>query len=213
MKRSVLMAVALMVLNLAVLQIASAHAEVDKCTPSDGATVASAPAQVVCVMTEEIDPKRSALVVLDASGAQVDKNDSKVDLNDPNRKTLVVSLDPAKIKNGVFTVKWNAVTPDDNGASNGSFKFTIGVAAPVGQATAAVAATPLITPTVAVTRTVAAPAAPTTLPTSTAAPAATPATLPATGASIDGNLYLTALGGLLALGALVLGFATRRRPR
>src|SRR5919202_6438188 len=109
--------------------IISAHAEIDHCTPAEGSTVATAPSQVVCVMTEEIDTKQSTMSVFDASNTQVDKKDAHVDLNDPDHKTLLVSLDTSAIKNGIYTVKWHTVTPDDNGVTDGSFQFIVGSAA------------------------------------------------------------------------------------
>jgi methionine-rich copper-binding protein CopC len=126
MKRIFFVASAATSLALAAFGIASAHAELDHCTPAVTSTVASAPAQIVCVYSEEIDTKRSTMSVWDAAGNQVDKKDAHVDLNDPNHQTLVVSLDTSKTPNGLYTVQWRTVTPDDNGLSFGSWQFVIG---------------------------------------------------------------------------------------
>src|SRR5512137_2554002 len=123
---SVLVAAAL---SLMALQVAFAHAQIDHCTPAVGSTVAQAPGQVVCVMTEEIDTKLSTLSVWDADGNQVDKRDAHVDLNDADHKTLLVSVNTAQVTNGVLTVKYHTVTPDDGGITDGTFQFVVGSAA------------------------------------------------------------------------------------
>lgn len=115
-------------LLLALASVAYAHAVIDTCTPVPGSTITSAPDKLVCIMTEEVAPRVSMLQVFDASNNEVDKGDSVLDTNDPDRKTLVVSLDTSKMPAGVYTVKWAAVTPDDNGHTDGSFQFTIGAA-------------------------------------------------------------------------------------
>lgn len=128
MKRKMLFGVLAVLLALGALGVALAHAKVDHCTPEAGSTVSAAPTEVVCVMTEEIDTKLSTMAVTDASGAQVDKKDAHVDLDDPDRKTLVASLDSAMVKDGIYTVKWHVVTPDDEGVSDGTFQFIVGSA-------------------------------------------------------------------------------------
>jgi methionine-rich copper-binding protein CopC len=128
MKRLVLVAIFALALSLSALQVAFAHAQIDHCTPAAGSTVAQSPDQVICVMTEEIDTKLSTLTVWDAGGSQVDKKDARVDLNDPDHKTLMVSLDTAKVTNGLLTVKYHTVTPDDGGVTDGTFQFIVGSA-------------------------------------------------------------------------------------
>jgi LPXTG-motif cell wall-anchored protein len=187
MKRVIPVSVLALVLSLSVLQIAFAHAKIDHCTPATGATVAQAPGQVVCVMTEEIDTKLSTMSVWDASGNQVDKKDAHVDLNDPDHKTLLASLDPAAMNNGIYTVKYHTVTPDDNGITDGTFQFIVGSAA----------ATPA--PVTAVESGGAAPDA-----------SATPAALPQTGRSEANIGLIVSLLGLAVVGG---GLAIRRFTR
>jgi LPXTG-motif cell wall-anchored protein len=164
MKRVVLVTILALALSLSVLQVAFAHAKIDHCTPAVGSTVAQAPGQVVCVMTEEIDTKLSTLSVWDASGIQVDKQDAHVDLNDADHKMLLVSLDTAKVTNGLLTVKYHTVTPDDGGITDGTFQFVVGSAAATpAPVTAAQSQGPTPTPQAAAAAPVA-QAAPTTLP-------------------------------------------------
>lgn len=205
LKRVLLVAGLAAALALGVFGVVSAHAKIDHCTPDGGATVATAPAQVVCVMTEEIDTKLSTLSVTDANGASVDKKDAHVDLDDPDRKTLVVSLDSTLIKDGIYSVKWHVVTPDDNATSDGTFQFIVGSAAvtphpttqilqgessgtPGAETTGTPAASETITATVGVVVT----------PMETVA-ATTPATTPTPSAGATGNTaaasYCTDNGG------------------
>jgi methionine-rich copper-binding protein CopC len=218
MKRVMLIFVLVAALSLGVFQVALAHAKLDHCTPAVDATVAQVPGQVVCVMSEEIDTKLSTLSVWDAGGVQVDKRDAHVDLNDPDHKTLIVSLDPAGMKDGIYTVKYHTVTPDDGGVTDGTFQFVAGSAAtsaqpPLGTSSQALTST-VVTSTVVVTPTVAptpapAPSAQPPLGTPALAPQPTPAALPPTGGSQAAAGWMVGLG-LLGL-ALAGGGAVIRR--
>ena len=190
------------VLSLGALQVAFAHAKLDHCTPAVGATVAQVPGQVVCVMSEEIDTKFSTISVWDANGVQVDKKDAHVDLNDPDHKTLIVSLDPSSMKDGVYTVRYHTVTPDDGGVTDGTFQFVAGGAATT--STQALTST-VVTSTLAVTPTVAPTPAPAT-------PQPTPAALPPTGGSQAAIGLMIGLG-LLGLAMAGSGMAIRRFTR
>jgi methionine-rich copper-binding protein CopC len=206
MKRIMLVFILVTALSLGIFQVAFAHAKIDHCTPAVDATVAQAPAQVVCVMSEEIDTKLSTLSVWDAGGNQVDKKDAHVDLNDPDHKTLVVSLDPSSMKDGVYTVKYHTVTPDDGGVTDGTFQFVAG--------SAAVTSTQTLTSSV-VTSTMAMPSTPAPTPAPvepTPAPQPTPAALPPTGES---QSYIGLMVGLGLLGLAVAGsgLAIRRFTR
>lgn len=106
--------------------LAQAHAQILSCTPGIGETVAKAPDMVTCKTSEAMDPKGSSLSVVDATGMMVDKGDSKVDLNDPDRVTIAVSLDTAMVKDGVYTVKWKTLSAADNDSAEGAFQFAVG---------------------------------------------------------------------------------------
>ncbi len=108
------------------LSVAQAHAEISSCTPEMNSTVETAPDKVVCKTSEAMNPDGSSLSVFDASGMQVDKKDSAVDLNDADRVTISVSLDTAMVKDGVYTVKWKTVSAADGDDASGEFKFTVG---------------------------------------------------------------------------------------
>lgn len=125
MKKIIALLGAMLVL-LALSATAMAHAEMKSCTPAINGTVETAPDKVVCTASEAMDPKGSSLAVFDAMGMQVDKKDSAVDLNDPDRVTISVSLDTAMIKDGEYTVKWTTLSAADGDEAKGEFKFTVG---------------------------------------------------------------------------------------
>lgn len=106
--------------------LAQAHAELKECTPAIDGTVATAPEKLTCETSQAMKAEGSSLQVFDANGVQVDKGDSAVDLNDPERTIISVSLDTAKMKDGVYTVKWTTVSADDSDQATGEFNFTVG---------------------------------------------------------------------------------------
>jgi copper transport protein len=128
MRRVVFALTLALIMAWVAVQIALAHATPEHCLPGVSSTVAQAPTQVVCMMSRRIDGQLSTMSVWDASGNQVDKKDARLVPNDPDQKTLVVSLDPDKVKDGIYTVKWHTFTPDDNGVVNGMFQFVVGSA-------------------------------------------------------------------------------------
>jgi copper resistance protein C len=102
-----------------------AHAEFDHSNPAPNATVPTAPAIVEAWFTEDLDSNGTMLAVFGPDGAQVDKGDSAVDLNDPLRRHATVSLNEG-LGPGVYTVKWTSVSSIDGDTAKGSFTFTIG---------------------------------------------------------------------------------------
>ncbi len=136
-------------------QFVSAHAFIDHCTPAVGAMVTQIPPQVRCVFTDAIDPRQTVITVTDANTTLVSNLDLKGDLTDPNGMTVIETLNPAKMTNGVYTVQWSTVAQDGH-MTDGQWQFSI--ALPV---------TPTLVPT----------AAPTS---SSGVPVATPTPIPAT---------------------------------
>jgi methionine-rich copper-binding protein CopC len=103
---------------------ASAHAEIESCQPPINGSVELPPDKIVCTTTESMDGKRSSLRVFDSAGAQVDKSDSQVRAGD--NRIISISLDAAKIRDGVYTIKWKTLSADDGDEAGGEFKFTVG---------------------------------------------------------------------------------------
>lgn len=124
---------------VALAPVALAHAEIKECTPPIGGAVTTAPDRLTCTASQGMDAKGSSLQVFNASGAQVDKGDSQVDLNDPDRTKISVSLDTSKMTDGVYTVKWTTVSADDGDDEDGEFKFTVAASASAAQPTSSAA--------------------------------------------------------------------------
>ena len=82
--------------------------------------------------SEELDRAAATAMVSRMDGTRVENGDAAVDT--ANRKTLTVGV--GTLVPGGYIVQWHAVTPDDNGVTEGSFTFTVvteggGVATPV----------------------------------------------------------------------------------
>jgi methionine-rich copper-binding protein CopC len=100
---------------------ASAHAELRRATPTAGGTVATAPAEVVLNFSERLESTYSSVVVRDAVGKRVDKEDAHVDPAD--RTTIRVSL--PNVTKGIYIVVWRALTTDTH-RTEGAFVFHVG---------------------------------------------------------------------------------------
>lgn len=194
---------------LARVPVALAHADIVSCVPAMNGSVSTAPDKLVCKASESLDPKGSSLSVFDAAGVQVDKRDSAVDLNDPDRVTISVSLDTTKLTNGVYMVKWKTLSSADNDEASGEFKFTVALAA---QATATSEPTQTLEPTAVPTVAPEATKAPEPTVVPTADSAGTPTTLPATGAAVNFAEYgfVALLGALLLVAGALFGICARR---
>ncbi len=130
---------------VALTGIAAAHAKLDHCQPAVGSANATAPNQVRCWFTEELDDKQSALSVTDANNQRVDNNDGKVDLNDKEHKQVFATL--KTLPQGAYKVSWKVVTPDDNATTNGEWYFGVGqVTVPQSSTSNAQEGTPGATP-------------------------------------------------------------------
>jgi len=106
---------------------AFAHARYDHSEPPSGAMLAGDPFVLKAYFSQELTSK-STLRVLDAAGTQVDLADGHVDLDDPDRKVMVVSLPALPV--GVYTVEWGSVSAEDGDPESGTFAFGVGMAPP-----------------------------------------------------------------------------------
>ena len=185
MKRRIsLVLVIVLLLSLSIFGIASAHAKLVSSDPAAGANLTKAPTRVTLKFDEEISDKAtdSFFTVTNEQGATV--GTGTLDNTDVDHETLSGTLNTG-LADGVYTVKWQTLTPDDNGKSEGSFTFGVNKA-PGAQPTAAAHDEPA--------------------PTAAAAPtAAGQGALRKTGASDmpDGGLFLAAAAILLAGGLML----------
>ncbi|GAB4110244.1 MAG: hypothetical protein Fur005_15240 [Roseiflexaceae bacterium] len=116
------------VLMIAILPVqpVSAHATLVRADPPIGATLASAPSQVVLEFAEPVDPALSEFRLFDRQNRRIEIPPFQIDPADP----LVVRLPMPSLSNGAYTVLWRVRSLTDGHVSEGSLPFGIGEAAP-----------------------------------------------------------------------------------
>lgn len=97
---------------------AYAHAFLDHASPLVGSTVRTAPREIVLWFTENLEPAFSRVTVQNASGARVDRGNSRASGNQ-----LRVSL--GALGPGAYRVVWRVVSVDTH-ATQGDFTFRVG---------------------------------------------------------------------------------------
>jgi copper transport protein len=131
-----------------------AHAELETVSPADGAVVTEVPAEIVMTFSEALDPDKSSIVVVDASGTTV-VSGGVVDSAEPTRMVLALS----GLEAGAYELRWTSASAEDGDIDRGTTSFTY-------------SPPPSPSPTVAAT---AAPSAsPSAPPSATPAPTASP---------------------------------------
>jgi methionine-rich copper-binding protein CopC len=110
----------ILILSLASISLARAHAFLDHAEPRVGSTNKASPSVVKIWFTEELEPAFSKVEVYDAGKREVDRRDVRVDSTD---KTLMTVSVP-KLGPGTYKVLWNAVAVDTHHTS-GSFTFVV----------------------------------------------------------------------------------------
>jgi methionine-rich copper-binding protein CopC len=99
---------------------AEAHAFLRHAVPLVGSTIPTAPPELTLDYTEGVEPRFSSVVVQDAQGQRVDKDDLHVAPSDGKR--LVIGLQP--LKPGTYKVQWH-VTSVDTHRTDGGFSFSV----------------------------------------------------------------------------------------
>src|SRR6478672_6761107 len=102
-----------------------AHAEVAGSIPADGATVPAGLQQVVLTFTEEVSPEQSTAEFVMPGGMTMPAT-ATVDRAERTKMTVALA---SGLPAGSYSVKWHAVTQDDNGITDGTLNFTVAAAA------------------------------------------------------------------------------------
>ncbi|MGW1770595.1 copper resistance CopC/CopD family protein [Streptomyces sp. NPDC002104] len=102
---------------------ASAHAALTASDPTDGAVVATAPAQITLSFSEGVAMNGDSIRVLDPQGKRVDTGELR-DLCSGNLIRYGTALRPG-LPDGTYTVAWQAISADSHPVS-GAFTFSIG---------------------------------------------------------------------------------------
>ena len=104
---------------------AAGHAGLESSVPAAGSTVASAPLTLELTFDEEVASDGVTVRVLGPDGDEVQAGTAEVDLNDPERRHVTLSLQ-GNLPPGRYTVEWEATSNLDDHADKGSFAFTVG---------------------------------------------------------------------------------------
>jgi len=99
------------------------HAELESASPGPDDAVVGSPTVLVATFSEELDPSRSSLVVVDSTGAQVAAGGELGD--DPHELRLALP----ELAPGDYEVRWTSFSAEDNELDRGSYTFTV-LAAP-----------------------------------------------------------------------------------
>ena len=177
----------------------AAHAELERATPADGATVEGTPPEISATFNEPLETDGSTFSLRNAAGERL-----AVGNIDPDDRTRLI-IDPVpELAPGVYEVRWRAKSADGH-AENDTWSFTVAPA-------------PTPSPTPAPTPASSASAEPT--PSATPEPTPTPASSPSASpgptdpaGSTDGDVILpivAALAIVLVVGAVLL--SRRNRP-
>lgn len=116
------------ILFVATSRLAFAHAVPLACLPRFGINLTTPPTELICQFNEPLQPTNISMTVTDASGQRVDKNDTRFYQNDDH--TLVVSLDAAKMTQGIYTANWQVINTVDLGMTSGTFQFGVNTVVP-----------------------------------------------------------------------------------
>ena len=85
--------------------------------------MAAFPAKLTLTFAEEVKPDSPVVKVTGPDGKQIDSGDAAVDLNDPTRTTVTVSLYAGGP--GAYAVHWETVSNTDEHPLSGDFSFTV----------------------------------------------------------------------------------------
>jgi len=102
---------------------ASAHANLDRSDPADGAQLDASPTRIALTFTETPDPALSSIELLDANGAVVALGALRRDAANPD--TLITPIE-TPLADGTYTVAWRVVSVEDGHSTAGAFAFGIG---------------------------------------------------------------------------------------
>ncbi|MET9851367.1 copper resistance protein CopC [Streptomyces sp. NPDC006450] len=121
--RLMLVLAALLAAFFAAAAPASAHAALTASDPTDGAVVATAPAQITLSFSEGVAMNGDSIRVLDPQGKRVDTGELR-DLCSGSLIRYGTALRPG-LPDGTYTVAWQAISADSHPIS-GAFTFSIG---------------------------------------------------------------------------------------
>jgi len=185
------------------LVIVQAHAELDKPTPADKATVTQPVAVVSGTFVQRVNPTGSSLVVKLVGGGTVATGGV-----DPANAKQMLATPATPLGSGAYLVQWTTVSLDDGELARGTWTFTVAVAP---SAAATTVASPSASSSASAAPSAAATAGATIAPPSTAPTPQPSAAGDTTGSGSD--VVLPIIVALIVLGAGAAYLLSRRnRP-
>ncbi len=103
--------------------VASAHAELESTTPSEGAVLLVPPKQVVLHFGEPVEIDFGSLRVIGPGGARVDSGGT----HHPNNDSHAVAISLPSLSDGTYVVAWRVISADSHPV-HGAFVFSVGTA-------------------------------------------------------------------------------------
>ncbi len=104
-----------------------AHARYAASEPPAGAVLDGSALVLRTWFSQEL-MRASTIVIVDETGARVDLGDGRVDLDDPDRKVMLITV--PELPPGVYTAYWSTLSAEDGHTGCGTFAFGLGVAPP-----------------------------------------------------------------------------------
>ncbi|HMM43394.1 MAG TPA: copper resistance protein CopC [Thermomicrobiales bacterium] len=108
---------------------AVAHEDPAESVPADGSVVRTPPQEVTITFPGELDANGSSIKVVGPGGDDVTADGAGVNLDNPDRNTLVAPL-AGDLPDGEYTVEWVALSLADGHETSGDFSFTVDPNAP-----------------------------------------------------------------------------------
>lgn len=123
------LAVAMVLVVALAAASAVAHEDPAVSDPADGSVVRTPPQKVTITFPGELDAEGSSITVRDPGGNDITADSAGVDLDNPDRNTLVAPL-AGDLPDGEYTVEWVALSLADGHETSGDFSFTVDPNAP-----------------------------------------------------------------------------------
>lgn len=102
---------------------AFSHSNFVRSEPVPNSVLSRPPERLTIWFTEQLEPSRSYIQILNSTGQRVDNDDSTVDANDTT--IISVTLMP-QLSEGTYTVGWKTLSTIDGHTIRGSFVFSVG---------------------------------------------------------------------------------------
>jgi copper resistance protein C len=170
--------------------LALGHAELDTVSPKDKSSVEGTPT-IKMTFTETLDPAKSSITLIDASGAVVEGSSTAT----PGASKTMTFVVNGELQPGTYTIRWTSASAEDGDIARGTTTFTV---------TAAASPSASEEPTASATPSAAASGEPSAVPSVAASPSVVPTASPGptTPASSTSDLLIPIIVVLVVIAGL-----------